>query len=202
MRLLEQTRAFIAIFGLEQLFPTTTILSILSFRSDDQTIKAARVIGCFRHTYLLRFENNQECLAEVTGKLLYQAAGATDLPVIGDWVIAVPRFEEGTATITSILARQSKLSRLVHVSDRNQGSSGTEQPLASNVDVVFIVSSLNQDLNLRRLERYLMMVAESGARPVIILTKSDLCEDTEEYIDLVRSVAFSTPIHALSVLTQ
>jgi ribosome biogenesis GTPase len=73
--------------------------------------------------------------------------------------------------------------------------------LAANVDIVFIVTSLNDDLNLRRLERYLILARESGAQPVVLLTKSDLSEDVPAAVSAVESIAFDVPVHPLSSLT-
>jgi ribosome biogenesis GTPase len=162
------------------------------------TKQVARVVGTYRDFYLLYLGNNTEVLAELSGKFRYQALQKSELPVVGDWVVFSPTAEGSHSTITQVLPRQTKLSRQSKTSQKDRGRVGEEQVLASNVDIVFIVSSLNQDLNLRRLERYMIMVAESGARPVVLLTKSDLCSNVEEKIDEVKSVVFSTPIHAIS----
>ena len=73
--------------------------------------------------------------------------------------------------------------------------------LAANVDVVFLVTSLNEDLNLRRLERYITMAWESGAQPVIVLTKADLCPDRELRVLEVEAIAAGVPVHAISSIT-
>ena len=159
----------------------------------------SRVVGTYRHFYLLSQESGGEMLAEVAGKMRYDALFKTDLPVIGDWVVASPNSGENRTTITHLLPRQTKLIRQAKTTRKGKHRVGEEQILASNVDIVFIVASLNQDLNLRRLERYLMMVAESGARPIILLSKSDLCTEVDTKINAVRSIAFSTPVHAISV---
>src|SRR5207247_543414 len=106
-------------------------------------------------------EDGRELLASLAGKLQYEAAGRGTLPSVGDWVCASVRTEEGRATIHRLLERRTKISR------KGAGSVIDEQVLAANVDTVLLVNSLNQDLNPRRIERYLALVWESGARPVL-----------------------------------
>jgi ribosome biogenesis GTPase len=130
---------------------------------------------------------------KVPGKLLHDATGRADLPAVGDWV-ALERVGPGDAVVRGILPRRSKFSRKVAWVDTE------EQIIAVNVDVVFVVSSLNSDLNLRRLERYLTLSWESGAMPVVILTKSDLALDVEGAILDVSTVAPGVPIHAVSAV--
>lgn len=158
----------------------------------------SKVIGTWKDLYLIHQEDGTELLAQVNGKIRHQALSSADFPAVGDWVMASPGEGSERAVISHIFPRQTKLSRQVEVAGRSRNHISKEQILAANVDIVFIVSSLNHDLNMRRLERYLIMVAESGARPVILLTKSDLCQTVEEKIDDVRLVAFSTPVHAVS----
>lgn len=136
-----------------------------------------------------------ELSAEVTGRMRYEAAGSTDLPVVGDWVALDVRPEEGAATIRAVLDRRTKFSRKV------AGDESEEQLLSTNIDVTFLVSSLNEDLNVRRLERYLTMAYENGAMPVIVLTKADLCEDPAAALEEVSAVAIGTPIHIVSAIT-
>ncbi|WP_246939519.1 ribosome small subunit-dependent GTPase A [Bacillus pinisoli] len=134
-----------------------------------------------------------ELLAEITGKMRFQADGREDYPAVGDWVMVSPRISEGKATIHGILPRFSKFSRKV------AGLTIDEQIVATNVNTVFLVNALNQDFNVRRIERYLLLAWESGANPVIVLTKADVCHDIEEKINLVEGVAFGVPIHVTSV---
>src|SRR5436309_4462625 len=103
-----------------------------------------------------------ESIAEVSGKLRYAAEDREDFPAVGDWVLAQSRLNEGRATIHRILSRRSKFSR------KSAGDKTSEQIVAANIDTVFLVTSLNRDLNPRRIERYLAMSWESGARPVIL----------------------------------
>ena len=135
----------------------------------------ARVVAQHRGEYDVVSERG-ELRAEVTGRLLHEAAATAELPVVGDWVALAPRPGERTATIQAVLPRRTKFSRKV------AWQAAEEQVLCANVDTVFIVSSLNEDYNLRRLERYLTLAWESGAQPVIVLTKTDLSEEVERLV--------------------
>ncbi|HOO54262.1 MAG TPA: ribosome small subunit-dependent GTPase A [Methanothrix sp.] len=112
-------------------------------------------------------------------------------PAVGDWV-AIFRDDSGTRTLQAILPRRSKISR------KDPGRAVGEQVMATNIDTVFVVTSLNQDLNLRRLERYLAVAKQSGAVLVVVLNKSDLCADVEAKIDDVKSIASDVPVLAIS----
>ena len=154
----------------------------------------ARVAAQHRGAYALLTELG-ELRAELAGRLSHEANGAGDLPAVGDWVAVVPRPEEGAATIQQVFARRTKFSRKVAL------AAAEEQVLAANVDAVFLVMSLNEDFNLRRLERYITMAWESGAQPVIVLTKTDLCPEWELRVLDVEAIAFGVPVHAISSLT-
>lgn len=112
---------------------------------------------------------------------------------VGDW-IAVDKIE-GTNHIHSVLSRKTKFSRTA------AGAILYEQIVAANVDTVFIMQSLNHEFNVRRLERYLIAAWESGAMPVIVLTKADCCEDIEVKKALVHEVAMGVDVHAISSIT-
>ncbi|PLR82522.1 ribosome small subunit-dependent GTPase A [Bacillus canaveralius] len=137
-----------------------------------------------------------ELLAEVTGKLRHLASERQDFPAVGDWVVITVRPEEQKATIHAILPRKSKFSR------KQAGLTTEEQIVAANVDDVFLVTALNTDFNLRRIERYLLLAWESGANPVIVLSKADLCEDINQRIKEVESITMGVPIHAISAETN
>jgi ribosome biogenesis GTPase len=117
-----------------------------------------------------------------------------DLPAVGDWV-AVERADAGTGTIVAVLERRSRFSR------KRAGDTAEEQVLAANVDVVFLVTSLNEDLNPRRLERYLILAWDSGASPVVLLTKADLVDDAAAAAVDVESVAVGVPVLTVSART-
>ncbi|MBS4206856.1 ribosome small subunit-dependent GTPase A [Bacillus sp. FJAT-50079] len=134
-----------------------------------------------------------EVLAEVSGKFRFNAAGPSEYPAVGDWVVLTVREDEGRATIHHIINRKSKFSRNV------AGNRTEEQIVAANVDTVFIVVALNADFNVRRMERYILTAWESGANPVIVLSKADLCHEIEERVKETESVAMGVPIHVVSV---
>lgn len=137
-----------------------------------------------------------EILGEVSGKMKYENTTKEDYPAVGDWVI-IDRVDpqKGNALIHGILKRKSKFSRKV------AGGKSDEQIVAANIDKVFICMSLNKDFNLRRLERYLTMAWESGANPIIVLTKSDLCHDIDNMVEEVNTITFGVPIVVISSVT-
>ena len=135
--------------------------------------------------------------AQVSGKFRHQTVAEGDFPVVGDWVAMQPQLPEAKATIHAVLPRQSKVSRKVPAGKRLEGKPA-EQVIAANIDTLFIVTGLDRDFNLRRIERYLTFVYHSGAAPVIVLNKADVCADLEIRLTEVASIAFGTPVHALS----
>ncbi|HET7515269.1 MAG TPA: ribosome small subunit-dependent GTPase A [Gaiella sp.] len=136
-----------------------------------------------------------ELRCDVAGRLYEESSSPADLPAVGDWVAIAPRAEEDAGTIQALLPRRTRFSR------KTAWQAAEEQVLAANVDVVFIVTSLNEDLNLRRLERYLILARESGAQPAVLLTKSDLARDQEGARAAVEAVAADVPVHVLSSLS-
>jgi len=127
-----------------------------------------------------------ESRARVSGRLRHEAAPA-ELPVVGDWVALEPGSTR--PSIHAVLPRRTKFSRL---------NVTREQVVAANVDVVFIVASLSETLDPRVLERYLTLAWESGARPVLLLTKADLERDPEAVAAEVTGVGGEVPVHAVS----
>lgn len=136
-----------------------------------------------------------EVLAEISGKLRHEAVNRSDLPAVGDWVVIRSRPEGGSAIIHAVLPRRTCFARKI------AGSRTEEQIVGANIDTVFLLTSLNQDFSLRRIERYLLIAWESRANPVIILSKSDLCDRVADSISEVQAVAHDVPIHAISVVT-
>ncbi|HKR23441.1 MAG TPA: ribosome small subunit-dependent GTPase A [Pyrinomonadaceae bacterium] len=136
-----------------------------------------------------------EVLAEISGKLRHEAANRRDLPAVGDWVVIRAQPEDRRVTIHAVLRRRTSFGRKI------AGSRTEEQIVGTNIDTVFLLTSLNQDFSLRRIERYLVTAWESGANPVIVLSKSDLCNRVDELIDDVQGVAPGVAIHAISVVT-
>jgi ribosome biogenesis GTPase len=155
----------------------------------------ARVVIESKNTYILQGENI-ELSAEVTGKLRYRARERQDFPAVGDWVVISAREAEGTATIHDILPRKSKFSR------KTVGQKTIEQIVATNIDTVFLVSGLDGDFNPRRIERYLILAWESGASPVIVLNKADLCQNLEKCLTEVAVVALGVTIVTISATTN
>lgn len=143
----------------------------------------ARVIAVNKDNYIIRNEE-AEVPAEVTGKMMYGAQSNLDLPAVGDWVCVQYFNENMLAIIHEILPRKSLLKRKV------AGKKIEHQLIASNIDVAFIMQSVEFDFNLRRLERYLTMVNESNIQPVILLSKRDLIspEDLEKEILSIKSM--------------
>src|SRR6476659_444634 len=109
-----------------------------------------------------------EALAEILGKLRHEAVNRSDLPAVGDWVVISSRPERDRVMIHAVLPRRTSFARKI------AGSRTEEQIVGANIDTVFLVTSLNQDFSLRRIERYLITAWESGANPIIILSKADL----------------------------
>ena len=132
----------------------------------------ARVTAVNKDNYIIRNEE-MEIPAEITGKIRYGAESALDFPAVGDWV-QVQYFDDNThAIIHDILPRKSVLKRKV------AGKKIDYQLIASNIDTAFIMQSLDIDFNIRRLDRYLIMVNESKIEPVILLSKRDLITEEE-----------------------
>nr|WP_233476071.1 ribosome small subunit-dependent GTPase A [Paenibacillus sonchi] len=133
-------------------------------------------------------------MGELAGKLRHSLTDSGEYPAVGDWVVLALQDGGEHAVIHGVLPRHSVISRKV------AGNTLEEQIVASNVDTLFLVSALNDDFNVRRMERYLIMAWNSGANPVILLTKSDLCPDAEHKIAEMERVAPGVAIHAVSAL--
>jgi len=161
------------VYSLEQLGWSKFFGSQLSDLESFGEIAPARVAEENREMYRLLSVDGY-FMAEVSGKFRHEITGRADLPAVGDWVLASTRKSESRGTIHRVLNRKSKFSRKI------AGKKTEEQIVAANVDVVFLVSSLNSEFNLRRLERYVTLAWESGARPVIVLNKCDLSEEAEK----------------------
>jgi ribosome biogenesis GTPase len=153
----------------------------------------ARVTEAQRDAYRVAAESG-ELAAEITGRLRHIATDVSQLPAVGDWVAIDVIEGEGKARIHDILPRRTKLSR------KEAGRRAVEQILVTNVDTVFLMMSLNSDLNPRRIERYLGTLWESGARPVIVLSKSDLCLDPSGAVSEIGAAAPGVDVHVLSAL--
>lgn len=154
---------------------------------------AGRVAIQNKNNYLLYTESG-DMSGEVSGKFIFNSENNSDYPAVGDWVVFRPMHEEKKGIIEKVLQRRSKFSR------KQAWTKTEEQIIAANIDYVFVISSMNQDINLRRIERYLILARENEVTPVIILSKSDLCNDVEEKISEVDSIAFGTKVIVISAL--
>jgi ribosome biogenesis GTPase len=135
-----------------------------------------------------------ELTAEITGRLARDAPEG-GLPVVGDWVAVAPKPGEAAATIHAVLPRRTGFAR------KAAGQDQTTQVVAANVDLALLVAALNADFNPRRLERYLTAARQSGATPVIVLTKADLLDGGAEAVEAARAVALDAQVLAVSALT-
>jgi ribosome biogenesis GTPase / thiamine phosphate phosphatase len=136
-----------------------------------------------------------EVWAGIPGRLRHRAASPLDLPAVGDWVAYRRGAQDDRAVVEAVMPRRTAFVR------KTAGFESVEQVVAANVDVVFCVTSLVDDLNARRLERYLTLSWESGAEPVVVLTKADLCADVAGAVAEVSGVTFGVPMHAVSAVT-
>jgi ribosome biogenesis GTPase / thiamine phosphate phosphatase len=155
----------------------------------DDNLFPARVAAQHRGEYVL-FSADGDVRAKSSGRLFYDREVGGELPAVGDWVGVRP-----PATIMSILPRRSAFVR------KNAGNDSIDQVLASNVDTAFLLAGLDDDFSLRRLERYLTTAWESGAQPVVVLTKTDLCADVDAAVLEVESVAIAVPVHPVCNLS-
>ena len=153
-----------------------------------------RVIAQQRGLYRIATAEGER-MAGVSGRLRHEALSPSDYPAVGDFVLADTQ-TGGDAVIRSVLPRRSSFVR------RAAGDSHQEQVVAANVDTVFLCMSLNRDFSLRRLERDLAVAWESGASPVVVLTKADLCADTRRYALEAERVAVGVPVLVTASLAE
>jgi len=151
----------------------------------------ARVISQEKGIYRVRSEYGER-LAAVSGKYIHTASTVSDYPAVGDYVLVQWPEDDSNGVITSLFPRKSCFIR------KAAGNRKQEQIVAANVDYVFLCMSLNNDFNLRRLERYLSIAWDSGATPVVVLTKADLSDDVEVKRYEVESVAIGVDIITVS----
>lgn len=157
-------------------------------RVDEESIAAhgiARIVSVHKDSYTVT-KGEEEIFAELSGNLLYSSASASDHPTTGDWVYADFYDDDTHAIIYGVFPRKTLLKR------KTAGKLIDFQLIAANIDVAFIIQSLNDNFNLRRLERYLVMVNESRIKPIILLSKSDLLTK-EEIIEIKQKVLGIAP---------
>ncbi len=152
-------------------------------RLAEPTAEPARVAALDRDRFVV-WTQSRECEAIASGRLRHRSE---DWPVVGDWVAL-----ESGCRIACVLPRQTVFSR------KQPGSATREQVIAANVDVLFVVSGLDGDFNPRRIERYLLLAWESGAKPVVVLNKADVCTDIAEAAGSVSALASGAPVLVLS----
>ncbi|MEO0458646.1 MAG: GTPase RsgA, partial [Cyanobacteria bacterium P01_A01_bin.114] len=158
-----------------------------------QDYAAGRVMLAYRERYQL-LTTQGEVTGTLAGKLRHQTTDSTELPTVGDWVI-IQRFDsDQQAVICGVLPRKSQFLR------KAPGSRTAAQVIAANLDTLFLVCGLDGDFNLRRIERYLVMAWESGASPIVLLNKADLCDDLDVKLLEVAAIAPGVPIISLSAL--
>ena len=155
----------------------------------------ARVIAQEQGLYKIS-DGTEVRTAVVSGKYRYGVKTVSDYPAVGDYVIAEWHEGDGNAVITGLFPRRSCFIR------KAAGTGNREQVVATNIDTVFICMSLNKNFNIRRLERYLSIAYGSGATPVAVLTKADLCSDVGERIAEVQNAAPGVDVLAVSSLDE
>jgi len=160
------------------------------------SLYVGRVFSQSKDLYKIISENG-EMTAEVSGKFRFETKTLSDFPAVGDFVMVDRDVSiNGNAIIHHVLSRKSAFIR------KAAGTSNDEQIAASNIDMVFICMSLNNDFNLRRLERYLSIAWDSGAIPVVVLTKSDLSDNIKEQLSEVDTVALGTDVLVTTAMSE
>jgi ribosome biogenesis GTPase len=162
-----------------------------------QSLLPGRVVVEHRDAYRIETEGGERSGA-LAGRLRHRAERRSDLPAVGDFVaIRSPESNagDGPAIVEGVLPRRTAFVR------RAAGGRPDDQVIAANIDTVFVMTGLDHDFNVRRTERYLAAVWESGASPVVLLNKVDLCQDVDQRVDQLRSVAIGVDVHAVSALT-
>lgn len=142
----------------------------------------ARVIAQHKGMYRIITEVGAR-FAEISGKFSYEVANLSQYPAVGDFVMVTNGDANSPSIIHAVLTRKSIFERTAI------GLTGQTQVIATNIDLVFICMSLNQNYNLSRLERYLSIAWDSGAKPIILLTKSDLCQHISAVLAEIERVA-------------
>jgi ribosome biogenesis GTPase len=167
--------------------------------------RPARVTASHRDRWTVALPSGDRD-AVISGRLRHDAAGPGDLPAVGDWVAASGAGTEAddsdawTTVIQAVVPRRSAFRRSAG-EERLAGNLSSEQVLAANVDVAFVVAGLDGDFNLRRLERYLTVAWSGGATPVVLLNKADVADDLAGLRVAAESVAPGVEIRVVSALT-
>lgn len=159
-------------------------------------MEPARVVCELRRHFYAVMTVDGERLGECTGKYHHQAKVPADYPSVGDWVAVKGREGSERREIHGLLARRSRFAR------RSAGEEESQQIVAANVDTVFLVTGLDLNYNPARIQRFLVAARDSGAAPVILLNKSDLCEDAEEVKREVETLIPGVPVLVTSTKTR
>ena len=177
--------------GLEQWGASEQYYKIASVHPE---YELGRVISQEKDLFRLVMDK-EECMARVSGKFRYNVSAISEFPSVGDFVLVEHSFKDDVALIHKVLQRKSVFIR------KAAGKNCMEQVVAANIDTIFLCMALNGDFNIRRLERYLSIAWDSGAVPVIILTKIDLCDDLQAKRFEIENVAVGVPVMEPSGLT-
>ncbi len=163
-----------------------------AFRANaDAGLVPGRVSLEHNHVYRV-LTDDREWLAEAAGRVKFLATSRQALPAVGDWVALRPDPAGGRSLIRSVLPRKSWFSRKV------AGRETEEQVLAANIDCVLLVFGLDAPMSARRIERYLVPARRSGAEPVVVLNKADVCDDVAAVVAEIASAAQSAPTLVVS----
>jgi ribosome biogenesis GTPase len=159
-------------------------------------LEPARVVCELRRNFYAVQTEDGEVLAECGGGFFHVAKKPDQFPAVGDWVAVKRRAGEPRADLHVVLPRTTKFSR------RASGSEEIEQIVAANIDTVFLVSGLDQNFNPKRIQRFLVAAKESGAEAVVILNKSDVCDDADDVRKEIAELVPGVPIHVTSAVTR
>jgi ribosome biogenesis GTPase / thiamine phosphate phosphatase len=158
-------------------------------------VRPARVVAVHRETAIVR-DGAGDRPAGVSGAFRFEALARSDFPAVGDWVVL-----GADDVVSAILPRRSVFKRMAADGSRRGASLDDEQIMASNIDVALLVAGLDNDFNLRRIERYLAIAMSSQIRPVVVLNKADLADDIDGRLVAVDAVAPGVATVALSART-
>ncbi len=167
----------------------------IKYNQQNTTYIPARIISAQRHIYSVLCEYG-ELKGKITGKFQYEVQSIEKYPAVGDWVGITRKEKEDGAIIHFVFPRKTSLSR------KTPGIKTEEQVICANIDTSFLVTTFDRDFNLRRIERYLSLIWDSGASPVIILNKADLCNDIEIFTREVESISPGIPVLCMSALEK
>ncbi|MBW8782708.1 MAG: ribosome small subunit-dependent GTPase A [Verrucomicrobia bacterium] len=159
-------------------------------------LEPARVVCELRRHFYAVHTAGGEVLGELIGKFHHATGGTADYPAVGDWLAVRRRPDEQRADIHALLPRRTRFSR------QAAGEAQVEQIVAANIDTVFLVSGLDANYNAKRIQRFFVAARDSGAEPVVILNKSDLCDDPEAVRAEIQHLVPGVPVAITSTYTR